>query len=348
MTARGVVCVLGMHRSGTSVVTRVLNLLGVYLGSTPHLFGPRADNPTGFWEHAHLVAVNEEILARCGGSWHEPPALAVGWERSSGLSDLRERVAALIEEEFVGAEPWGWKDPRTCLTLPFWRSVLPPMVYVLCLRDPLSVARSLQARDGFGLEKGGRLWLTYVEAALAHTAGEPRLILFYEDLLADPDVEVRRLATFLGRDEEASRVEVRAGISEYLRQEMQHHGASLSEVARESGLPFSAKALYAALRLAFGAGPGGSGHKEALNGALAALGRAAQEAVADQDRSNAEVDRLRGELEQLEAQLAGLRSHPLWQGYLKVRSVTVPEGSRREAAYRRLRRWLGARGTRET
>ena len=102
--ARGrIICVLGMHRSGTSVASRLLNLLGVYLGAEEHLLGPEPDNPKGFWEFKPIFDLNNEILGRLGGNWHEPPPLRPGWETAgavcgsppegegSGRSDLRLR-----------------------------------------------------------------------------------------------------------------------------------------------------------------------------------------------------------------------------------------------------------------
>lgn len=126
-----VVCVLGMHRSGTSLITRVTNLLGVYLGREDLLLEPKADNPTGFWEHQLVKDLNEEILSRFGGSWHEPPEFPAGWESSPALGDLRQRARKLMEGEFGSQPLWGWKDPRTCLTLPLWQRVLPPMMTAL-------------------------------------------------------------------------------------------------------------------------------------------------------------------------------------------------------------------------
>ena len=60
MTPAKTVCVLGMHRSGTSVMSRMVELLGAYQGPESHRMPPRADNPKGFWEHLLLVAINDE------------------------------------------------------------------------------------------------------------------------------------------------------------------------------------------------------------------------------------------------------------------------------------------------
>src|SRR5688572_17455910 len=137
-----------MHRSGTSVVARLLNLLGVDLGPADRLMPPHPeDNPRGYWEHLPILAINNELLARFGATWHEPPSLAAGWERDPALADLRDRARAVIDEDFRGKALWGWKDPRTCLTLPFWQAVLGPMTYVLCFCNPSDVQRSLARRD---------------------------------------------------------------------------------------------------------------------------------------------------------------------------------------------------------
>src|ERR1051326_3937827 len=136
MSDAKVVCVLGMHRSGTSLITRMLNFLGVDLGPEEHLLEPAECNPKGFWEHQGFVAINDAVLEQLGGHWDEPPRCSSGWERLPKLNALKTRARSLIQKEFATAQQWGWKDPRTCLTLPFWQDLLPSMHYVLCGREP--------------------------------------------------------------------------------------------------------------------------------------------------------------------------------------------------------------------
>ena len=197
-----IVCVLGMHRSGTSLITALLQSLGAHLGPPEHMMKPQPDNPRGFYEHQLLNDIDEEILARLGGSWSEPPVLGVGWETGTALGDLRQRARAIIQSDFGAAPLWSWKNPRTCLTLPFWQRLLPSMRYVICLRNPIDVARSLRRRNGFSLDKGVDLWMTHVTSSLSHTSGRRRLLVFYEDVMGDVDREAERLATFLDRREE--------------------------------------------------------------------------------------------------------------------------------------------------
>ena len=127
------------------MIARVLNLCGLHLGRADDLIPPGPDNPDGFWEHRHFVAINDALLAAFGGTWDAPPSLPPGWHEDPKLTPAYRRAAELIRE-FRGSSGWGWKDPRNSLTLPFWRHLLPDMRVVVCLRNPLEVAASL--RDG--------------------------------------------------------------------------------------------------------------------------------------------------------------------------------------------------------
>ena len=88
--------------------------------------------------------------------------------------------------------------PRTCLTLPFWAPLLPETRCIICLRNPLDVARSLEERDGFPLERGVRLWVDYLGSALLHSAGLPRMFVAFDDLVERPESELARIAAFVG------------------------------------------------------------------------------------------------------------------------------------------------------
>jgi hypothetical protein len=252
MSKPKVVCVLGMHRSGTSLVARVLNVLGLELGPEEHLMRPASSNPAGHWESRPIKELNDEILSRLGGSWSEPPELAPGWQDAPELGDLRERARELIEADFSDYDLWGFKDPRCCLTAPFWQRLLPPMRYVICLRNPLDVAASLHARkvDSMPVDRGALLWLTYMRAALAATAGQDRHLVFYEDLMADPKPAVRRLAKFIGRHKSKdARAEARLAIRVAMSEGLWHHRTAASNVVDASLVPFNVKAFYVALRL---------------------------------------------------------------------------------------------------
>ncbi len=262
---RLIVCVLGMHRSGTSVATRLMNLLGFDLGSEEHLLGPRPDNPKGFWEYAPILELNDEILRRLGGNWREPPPLPPGWETSDDFADLRQKARDLVAHTFRSAD-WGWKDPRTCLTLPFWRRILPPIHYVICMRSPAEVAASLEQREGLPMEQSIRLWQIYTAAAIEHTAGLPRHFIFYEGVIDSPCEEVSRLARFLGRSEALAQPDIRAAIDDFLEPELHRHRTSLINTLDNPNILYPAKALYFAVRLA-------ASNKESCHGLSGLQGR---------------------------------------------------------------------------
>ncbi len=189
------VCVSGMHRSGTSLVTRVVNLLGVDLGDTGDLLdGP--DNPRGFWESLSLTKFGEAVLQQLGGSWDDPPVLGDGWEASSQLDEARPAASALLGRILGTAPVVGWKDPRTAVLLPFWRTVVPVPRTLLVVRDPREVAGSLARRNGFHPERSAYLWLRYNVAGWRGDA--QRAVVRYEDVVTEPGSTADRLAQLLG------------------------------------------------------------------------------------------------------------------------------------------------------
>jgi hypothetical protein len=305
-----IVCILGMHRSGTSLVSRMLNVLGLELGPQEHLMRPSSANPSGHWENLPIAELNEEILLRLGGSWAKPPELVPGWEDKPELDDLRQQARELIEADFSGHDLWGFKDPRASLTAPFWQRVLPPMRYIVCLRNPLDVAASLHAREEepVPLQQGMDLWLTYVRSALAVTAGHSRQLVFYEDVMADPKRAVRKLARFIERRKsKATKAERRLAIRVAMSEGLWHHRTAIPNVVDAASLPFHVKALYLALRLSVpGAesvgtevlGPLGA-HAGDAGRHLADLERLLSERRADLERlqsaRRADLDRLRAE-----------------------------------------------------
>jgi hypothetical protein len=189
--------VLGMHRSGTSALTGALRALGF---NTPHP-GDRMDWPESnpeHWESVSLTAYNDHLLTELGGSWEAPPDLPLNWEGDGALSELDSPLPTL-NAAYPEPGPRVWKDPRLCLLLPFWKTVLPsPIAAVLVWRSPLAVARSLQKRDGMHLADGIALWERYNRAALANLDGLNTFVCSYEAVLRDPTTSMDAIADWLG------------------------------------------------------------------------------------------------------------------------------------------------------
>jgi hypothetical protein len=243
-----VICILGMHRSGTSLVSRVLNLLGVNLGPWDSISKKGEDNPKGYWEHHPIALLNDEILARFGGSWDRPPKFPPGWHLDVELEDLREKARRLVRDDFSSQLIWGWKDPRTCLTVPFWQELVGGLRYVICVRNPSAVVASLRRRNGMAAESAERLWLAHVQSALAHTTGRARMFVAYEHLIGDWRPEVARLAAFIGAPARAADPDVCREVEHFLETELCHHRMSLEELAGDSSVSFPTKAVYMAIQ----------------------------------------------------------------------------------------------------
>lgn len=280
------VCVLGMSRSGTSLTARILNVLGVDLGAEEKLMRPReGNNAAGFWEHKGIADLNEEIFAALSETppsylqgWRWPPPLPEGWEHDPRLEPQHEAARSMLRETFGDSPLWGWKDPRNCLTLPFWQQLVPGMRYVICVRHPLDIAASLEARDGMSSEESMRLWLLYMSQAAIHTSGHPRIFVSYEDYFISREDQAERLAAFLGMPglADAQRDE----IAERLEERLWHHRngtARSSEAEAEASLPPEAGDLYALLCKLCGPKPKPEAGTEA---ALDASARRAAETLA--------------------------------------------------------------------
>jgi len=191
------IVVLGMHRSGTSVVTQLISELGVYAGRPDELIPPDPYNPTGFWEHLEAVRINRDIFAELGATWTgvEGDLARLSSERRAGYVARAKRVVQSLQ----GRGPFVLKDPRISLLFPLWREALPNPICVIAWRDPMAVAQSLATRDLRPRLLTLAEWEHYNRTLLRDTIGEPRVLVAYEDLLTDPIHFVRELHAALTR-----------------------------------------------------------------------------------------------------------------------------------------------------
>lgn len=190
-------CISGMHRSGTSTVAQLLYRCGLYLGDESDLFTGGPGNPDGFWENRRFVEINEQILKEQGGGWDIPPTLPPDWQQDDAFLSYKVEAERLLEG-FRGREPWGWKDPRNSLTLPFWLELMPEMRIVVCIRNPLEVAGSLRKRGNSSIALGLSLWKTYNEHLLETVPEGQYMVTHYDAYFYRPQQEMRRVLDFLG------------------------------------------------------------------------------------------------------------------------------------------------------
>ena len=222
---RSVILVTGMHRSGTSAVTRVLSLLGCALPRTELESGP--DNETGFWESPAIKDLNDRILMSTGSSWHDWEPFDPRWYASPIAGGFRQDAQAILDAELGDGRLCVVKDPRICRLLPFWtdavRSSGAEPLIVSPVRNPLDVATSLEKRDGIHPSIGLLMWLRHVLDAESASRNLRRVYLRYEDLLSKPHAAVDRMGDALGVVWPARSTHTNMEIEQFLSPTLRHH-----------------------------------------------------------------------------------------------------------------------------
>ena len=198
--------ILGMHRSGTSTFAGVLHLNKISMGTYKNFWPrPLAQNPKGFYENYEFRKINDQLLKEVGydvKSYETNiPALIPSEKRFIEMEKL-------ILKSNRNFENWGWKDPRTCLTIYAWMDVIKRLKLeeevkiIFISRNALSVSRSLNKRNHLPINKGLEIWKTYTEEALnfCHNFNSNILYCSFEQLLENPNSTCEKLFKFLDRD----------------------------------------------------------------------------------------------------------------------------------------------------
>jgi len=188
-TPPALILVVGMHRSGTSLLGDLLQSLGVTTPG-PLIAGDR-HNPGGYFERHDVSARQEQLLIDLGRWWPSATGdqpLPAGWlEHPATRATAAELRRLLAEEAGCQQGAWAIKDPRTSLLLPLWRRLAEelalPLRLVLAVRDPREVAVSLCHRDagptGMTAERAQRLWWHHNQQLLHDAADLPLQVIDY-------------------------------------------------------------------------------------------------------------------------------------------------------------------------
>lgn len=246
-----IVCISGMERSGTSMVSRIVNLLGVYLGGLDDLIMETEYNQKGCWEHKTLLEISDSILARFGGDTHNRPDFPDGWVNDPRIVELEAQARSMIVNEFAGHGAWGWKDTRCSLIMPFWQRLLPDMEYVICIRNPADVAKSVVTRKWVSsFTEAYYIWYMYTSSIIRYTSGRRRVFVFYEDFMGKDSMRaVGRLAEFLGPEYVERMRWAATEIEAFITKGLQHHETPVIDTLKDAGMPLSIKAYYLILTL---------------------------------------------------------------------------------------------------
>ncbi len=238
--------VLGMHRSGTSMLMRLCNLLGVHVGGK--LIDAREDNARGFWEHEEIVALDEKVFRLFSLNSQDVLPFPPEWQSHPGLPALKEELLAVVHRDLCGKPLWGLKDPRIGRLLPIWNELfnrlgLTPR-FAIPFRHPLEVANSLVARDFISLERGLLMWMEYNFDIERFTRGCPRVFVSFDRLFADPAPLVADMERHLGLRFPTDLSSVRNRIAEFVDPGLRHQRES---PASRGELPDAVGCLYDAL-----------------------------------------------------------------------------------------------------
>jgi hypothetical protein len=221
------VLVLGMHRSGTSALTRTLNLLGCALPEA--LVGASEGNELGHWESASAVILNDEILASAGSNWNDWGPINSDWRASGVRGQMVERATEVIREHKALGPLFALKDPRLCRLADLWLeagdAVGVDMRVVLMLRHPGEVSASLESRDLMAPGYGQLLWLRHTLDAEHLSRGRKRVVCRFDRLLVDWQDTIDRVRQGLDLALPRNSPAAHAEVEQFLARDMRHHDA---------------------------------------------------------------------------------------------------------------------------
>lgn len=307
MKTRRALVVLGMHRSGTSALTRMLGLLGATLPK--HLMPATDSNPRGYFESQKLFELHEQLMRDAGTSWFDLAPFPANWVETPLADSWIERLAEACLEEFADSPFFVMKDPRMIRLLPIWTKVFDRLEiepsYVLAVRNPLDVAASLNRAQGTDESKGMLLWLQYFLAAEHQTRGRPRCFQSYEALLADwravaADIAKNLHIVFPRRSRWAE-----AEIDAFLTPTLRHQATTPAQVAARNNVIDWVKEVYGWACEATSGKVGNTRRLDRVRVAFEFVEEACGPLLAKVELDRAKSDRRSG---QLEAQVADLRS----------------------------------------
>ena len=200
------VLVLGMHRSGTSMLSGVLDRLGVNMGEDKP--GRQVSNPMGHYEDGDFLSLNESILAKAGGSWDNPPSIENIQSQTASLTEEVQRII-LSKEHANQNQIWGWKDPRTSLTIQLFLPYLKNPYIIWCQRDPAAIAGSLLKRNDLTYQESEKLTEYYQQQIRNFLKGHPEIPVLrvsYQDIIDEPDTWILKIVYFLDLEPEENQL----------------------------------------------------------------------------------------------------------------------------------------------
>ena len=179
--------IMGMHRSGTSALAHLTQEMGANLGA--ELIAASFDNPEGFFEHARLVAFNNQIFETLGLHWDATVLLPAEWQKNEKIQAIQQQIITWLQTEFANAQTIVLKDPRLCRLLPIWLEAAQQLGWnanaIHIFRDISEIAHSFAVRENTDHRKAVILSVLYLVEAERATRSIPRVMLTYDQLFGD-------------------------------------------------------------------------------------------------------------------------------------------------------------------
>ncbi|PHR56059.1 MAG: hypothetical protein COA47_13285 [Robiginitomaculum sp.] len=177
--------IVGTHRSGTSLLTRLVSLLGFDLGR--HLMQPSFDNPRGFWENEKIVAAHDQLLSELGKDWSTAALLPENWMDTSAAKACITSLSDILIDDFQDNVPSLIKDPRLAILYPLWpkvaRKLKRPLQSIAIVRSPSSVSSSVAKRNFLDKAAAAFITISYMQAMRQNLPKKVDRLIVYEHLL---------------------------------------------------------------------------------------------------------------------------------------------------------------------
>lgn len=244
---RKALLVLGMHRSGTSALTRVLGLCGASLPQQ-NIADPHESNPLGHWEPQRIVDTHDRFLEEAGTAWDAILGYPDMMFTSALAASYRHRLTDIVRSEYGDAPIFVLKDPRTSRLMPLWRPVLEALPAtphaIIMVRNPLEVASSLQRRDGWDEYRALVVWLRYMLSAERETRDIARCFVKYDDLIENWQSVTSALSAQLNITFPIRSAEIEDKIDRFVRHDLRHHQRSSAELFYRGDIADCIKRAY--------------------------------------------------------------------------------------------------------
>lgn len=244
---REAIIVLGMHRSGTSLVSGILKLTGLDLGK--NLWKPDHANAKGYFENSQIGIFNDQLFEMMHTNWHDTVLLPDQWWLDDKISGQMDRFGEIIRDEFDTTSFLLIKDPRISVLLPFYLKAFDKLnikpYFIINFRDPYEVAASLKKRNNLSFSKSLILWMDHTLKAELYTRDQPRIFIHYDQVLANPLLFLKKIFSHFNLEYTIPPAHAKR-INEFVSKELKHQSGQ--NIPENFKIPAEVKRLYDLIR----------------------------------------------------------------------------------------------------